>query len=335
MVLEQLEKLIADISLSRSFQNILLAGEFDYQRMRNLFRSSKQTRFLEATSNIKMGDIASVLTNLEDDDTLIILDFEDLPFNEEEASSVFLKREFRLTIGEGKNIKTAVVSLGQFNVMAFSRNAGCAYEDMFNLKIVYRDPIEKSCLKSGEFTEGRRTTMGISDSQIYEGRDAGRPVNLAGDIDQLWDDTSVLKTLVSTRAYVSYIINQFQHEDFERDACDPFFVTQDGPYADILNDVSREMEGEEDPDWIPTFDSLAQFMISSDSQKVDGEWVDTGIPKYVSEEVLKEYFFRYLDALKRSVTHDEEWNDIPDDLMSNFKSIMKLKIYETLIALAK
>ena len=94
---------------------------------------------------------------------------------------------------------------------------------MFNLKIVYRDPIEKSCLKADESTEGRRTTMGISDSQIYEWRNSGRPVNLADDIDQLWDDASALKTLVSTRAYVDYIISQFQHEDFERDACEPFF----------------------------------------------------------------------------------------------------------------
>ena len=177
--------------------------------------------------------------------------------------------------------------------------------------------------------------MGISDSQIYEWRNAGRPVNLADDIDQLWDDASALKTLVSTRAYVDYIISQFQHEDFERDACEPFFLAQDGPYADILNDVSREMDGEEDPDWITTLDSLAQYIIFSQSQNIDGQWVDTGVPQYVSEEVLKEYFFRYLDALKRSVSREEEWNDIPDDLLSNFKSIMKIKIYETLIALAK
>ena len=114
-----------------------------------------------------------------------------------------------------------------------------------------------------------------------------------------------------------------------------FFLTQDCPYADILNDVSREMDGEEDPDWITTFDSLAQYIIFSQSQNIDGQWVDTGVPQYVSEEVLKEFFFRYLDALKRSVSREEEWNDIPDDLLSNFKSIMKIKIYETLIALAK
>ena len=179
--------------------------------------------------------------------------------------------------------------------------------------------------------------MGISSDQIYKWTEEGRPVNLTDDVGQLYDDNSVLNTAKSTRAYVNYVISQGRHhEDFERDACRDL-VNPEGPYADIWDEVYRKMEGEvsEDSREIGmSFDSLADYMTESQTKDVNGEWVSIGIPVNVSEEVLKVYLFRYLDALIRGCSDRGEWEEIPSDLVSNFKNIIKPKIYQALAALA-
>ncbi len=179
--------------------------------------------------------------------------------------------------------------------------------------------------------------MGISPDQIYKWTEEGRPVNLTDDVGQLYDDNSVLNTATSTRAYVNYVISQCRHEDFERDACE-HLVNPEGPYADIWDEVYRKMAGEvsEDSREIGmSFDNLADYMTESQTKDVNGEWVSVGIPVNVSEEVLKVYLFRYLDALIRVCSDREEWEEIPSDLVSNFKNIIKLKIFKALAALAR
>ena len=159
--------------------------------------------------------------------------------------------------------------------------------------------------------------MPISAENIYQWRDEERPVNLAEDIDQLWDDESIFNTFESTRAYIGYIISQNQHEDYERDSCE-ILVEHDGPYSNIQAEVAREVDGEEyNEDYYLSVDSLISYMAS---------------PEYVSEDMLKEFFFRYLDCF---ISNGDGDSDLPENLNVEFKSVIKPKLYQALTNLAQ
>jgi hypothetical protein len=64
----------------------------------------------------------------------------------------------------------------------------------------------------------------------------------------------------------------------------------------------------------------------------DDHWINTGFPRYVSETVLKEFFFYYLDCFTRD---NNTVNELPDSLNADFKNIIKPKLYEALIKLSK
>jgi hypothetical protein len=173
--------------------------------------------------------------------------------------------------------------------------------------------------------------MSIPVEKIYEWQNERRPVNLAEDMDLIWDEGSILNTFISARAYIGYIISQFKHEDFERDRCE-ILVARDGIYSDILATVVQEIDGEELDDYDPTFDSLASYMSTPIYENQSEEWVNTGIPKYVSGEVLKGFFYRYLDCFGRDGVRD---NDLPSNILVDFKDIVKPKLYQVLIHLSE
>ena len=175
--------------------------------------------------------------------------------------------------------------------------------------------------------------MKISASNIYQWRDSGRPIDLAKDLELLWDDSSCLNSLVLTRAYADYIISQFQHEDYERDAT-WHLVSHDGPYADLIPTICQEMEGVTDSEAEPSFDSLAMYFLD-DNKEINGEWISTGKPRYVSEDLLKDFFFRYVSALFQNPSFGDEIEDVPEDLLQNFSKIIKAKIDDALISLAE
>lgn len=96
MISPVLEMIISDASLAYNFQNIFLSGFRSAEKIRDLFQGNKKIYFLELNSNLKMGDIVQLVSNLESVDTLIILNLEGLPLSESEASSFFLNRELNL-----------------------------------------------------------------------------------------------------------------------------------------------------------------------------------------------------------------------------------------------
>lgn len=179
--------------------------------------------------------------------------------------------------------------------------------------------------------------MSISETTIFEWRDQGRPVDLAEDVEKLWDDQSLVNTARSIRAYADYIISQFQHEDFERDACD-FLASNNGPYPELLNEISREIDGQEYNDEVGiSIDSLFSYMASTEMEWIGDECVSTGNLKHVSDDKLKEFIFRYLDALAQKGSAGG-WSEpkvpkLPKNFNSDFKAIVKRQVDETFASL--
>ncbi len=173
--------------------------------------------------------------------------------------------------------------------------------------------------------------MPLTVENIYQWMDENRPYNLSEDLEQLWDDDSLLNTFLISRAYIGYVIRQNRHEDYERDRCNPL-IENDGPYADILADVVREIDGEDIEDYPICVDSLISYVSTPVYESHGDDWINTGVPQYITEIVLKEFFFYYLDCFTRD---DDKVNELPDSLNADYKSIIKPKLYEALIKLSQ
>ena len=48
--------------------------------------------------------------------------------------------------------------------------------------------------------------MPLTVKNIYQWMDENRPYNLSEDLEQLWDDDSILNTILISRAYIGYVI---------------------------------------------------------------------------------------------------------------------------------
>ena len=180
--------------------------------------------------------------------------------------------------------------------------------------------------------------MALSDSQIHEFRETGREVDLDSDLGRLWHEGDIRETFLSVRAYANYVIEHFQHEDFERDATE-CLVGSEGPYAGLLDTISLAIDGQEfDSECGITFDSMAAYMTEADGEWRGDDFVSSGKQKYVSDDVLAEFVMRYLTALWNKSSGDDpygqpEWEGLPNELGGDFKEAFDAKLRETFSSL--